>query len=77
MDQTPRPVSRALLDWSSRELEALASAVQPPGVRPLTFGSSGTLSRYLSRAILKSSMEHLVRFLTLAGRELNNFGPFT
>ena len=67
MGQAPRPVSRALLDWS----------VQPPGVRPLTFGSSGTVSRYLSRAILKSSMEHLVRFLTLAGRELNNFGPFT
>ena len=47
MGQTPRPVSRALLDWSRRELEALASAVEPPGVRPLTFGSSGIFKSYL------------------------------
>ena len=77
MGQTPRPVSRDLLVWSRRELEALASAVQPPGVRPFTFGSSGTVSRYLSRAILKSSIEHLDIFLILAGSELNNLGPLT
>ena len=42
-DDTPYLAQLILLAWSRIELEALASGVQPPGVSPLTLGSSGTL----------------------------------
>ena len=65
-----------LLTWSTRELEALASKVQAPGVSPLILGSSGIPSRYLSSFILNSSTLHFVVFHTLLGRVLNCFHFF-
>ena len=46
-----------------------------PGTRPGQGGSSGTLDRKVSRLFLKSSSEHLDRFLSSWGKILKSFGP--
>ena len=65
-----RPVSFRMFMW--KHLLYLANLF---GYIPSIFGSSGTLSRYKSSFFLKSSNGHLVMFLIMAGRLLNNLGP--
>ena len=68
----------SLLFWSTIEFEVLASnRLLANGVRSEVLGWSGTASKYLSSLSLKSSIEHLERFHTVFGRELNRAGPFT
>ena len=62
-----------LVSWPTGHL---ASLVQALGTNPLTLGSSGTFSKYLSNFAFKSSTPQFVVFLTYAGSELNNWGPF-
>ena len=66
-----------LFTWSTRELEALASAVQAPGVSPLILGSSGMHSRIWNSFILKSSIGYFILFLAFAGIALKSWRPLT
>ena len=70
----PAGLPYVLPHWNRRELESLAFISWAPGTIPPILGSSGTLSRWRSSFILKSSWLPL-KFLRLLGRQLNNWTP--